>query len=248
MARTKTNRSDMIFIVIFVFLIGFISGVTFAPQNQIQYSQPDIHEERVVSIPLPAVDNEGNGVIGTLYTTVKPGTGKILLDTSKVLNYPDTQLSGRTAAKAAGNYAKINLSGIDIIYTIKVNASIIEGPSAGSSMAISVLLAINNRTVDGIAMTGTINPDGTIGNVGAVLEKARMAKLNGARLFLVPKGQSTTDETSRQKVCSMTGSVEVCKINYESQKIDIGAYLNMTVREVGNIGETYAYFTDNATF
>src|SRR3989344_3838606 len=156
MAKTiKVKKSEIAFTIVVMFLVGFIAGMHFLPR-EVQLSQPNLDSEVVVSMALPAVDNEGNGVAGTLYTTVKPGTGKILVDTSKVLNYIDTQLSARTAASAAGNYAKVNLSSLDIIYTIKVNASIIEGPSAGASMALSVLLALENKTADGIVITGTI--------------------------------------------------------------------------------------------
>ena len=247
MGKIKIRVLFVILVAIITFALGFASGLMLASHSAEEYKQPDIAGERVVTMVLPAVDSEGNGVIGTLYTTVKPGSGKILLDASKILNYIDTQLSGRIAAKAASNYAKVNISNIDIIYTIKVNASVIEGPSAGASMALSVLLALDNKTPDNIVMTGTISNDGTIGNVGAVLEKARVAKANGAKTFLVPKGQSTTDETSRNRTCNMVNSIEVCKISYTAQKIDIGSYLNMTVREVGSIGEAYSYFAGNET-
>ncbi len=239
MKKVTLLRHDLVFMVLFVFLVGFIAGVRLAPQNL----QPaDVGEERVIKMILPAVDREGNGAVGILSTTVKPGTGKILVDTSKVLNYLDTQLSARTAASVASNYGKISIDNIDIIYAIDVNASIIEGPSAGASMAISVLLALENRTPGDIAITGTINPDGSIGKVGAIYEKALVAKENGANLFLVPTGQSTTDVTNRTRTCEMRGRYQVCKINYSTKSVNIGKELNMTVREVANIEEAYDYF------
>lgn len=241
MKKITIIRNDFAFLVIFVFLVGFIAGLQLAPQN---LNQPvNIGNERIVKMILPAVDSEGNGVVGILSTNIKPGTGKILVDTSKVLNYIDTQLSARTAATAAGNYEKVRLDNIDIIYTIDVNASIIEGPSAGAAMAISVLLALENRTADGVTITGTINPDGSIGKIGAVYEKASVAKQNGATIFLVPAGQSTTDVTNRTRVCELRGGFERCRITYQTETVNIGERLNMTVREVRNIEEAYKYFT-----
>lgn len=241
--KIKIRKLDIAFALVLVFLFGFIAGVKFAPQNIQPLYSLQISGERIVNMSLPAVDNEGNGVVGTLFTTVKPGTGKILLDTSKVLNYIDTQLSGRTAASAAGNYARINMSNVDIIYTIKVNASIIEGPSAGGSMAVSVLFALNNRTpLSSVFMTGTINPDGSIGSVGAILEKARAAKDHGAKVFLVPKGQSTTESGRRESSCNIINSMNICRITYTTNKTDIGRYMNITIHEVANIGEAYGYF------
>ncbi len=237
--KIRIAKADLAFIGIVIFLAGFIAGVTLAPTPTYRNAPAD---ERVVRMILPAVDSEGNGVIATLYTTVRPGTGKILLDTSNVLNYIDTQLSSRTAAEAASEYARVNLSTIDIIYTIKVNASIIEGPSAGAAMALSVLLALDNRTADGIAITGTINPDGSIGAVGAVLQKTRAAKQYGTRIMLVPKGQSSEDESSRTKSCTKRGFFDVCKIDYISRPVNISSALDIIVREVGNIGEAYSFF------
>ncbi len=37
-----------------------------------------------------------------------------------------------------------------------------------------------------VMMTGMINPDGTIGPVGGILEKASAAASVGAKLFLIP--------------------------------------------------------------
>lgn len=239
----KIKMSGLALVVILAFAAGFATNYISAGFSP-QLSQPDVGEERVAAMLLPAVDSEGTGVAGTLFTTVKPGSGKILLDTSRILNYLDTQLSGRIAAKAAGDYARVNLSTVDITYTIKVNASLIEGPSAGAGMAVSVLLALENRTADNITMTGTINPDGTIGQVGSVLEKARVAKENGATLFLVPRGQSVAEETSRTRTCSKQGTMEACRISYTTQKVDIGAHLGIEVREVSNIGEAYGYFVN----
>ncbi len=237
----KIKHQDMLFVVIVTFLVGFIFGINLAPQPQI-YEQLEIRDERVVTMLLPAVDSDGNGVVGMLFTTVKPGSGKILLDASNVLNYIDTQLSGRIAAAAASNYAKVNLSNIDIVYTIKVNASLIEGPSAGSAMAVSVLLALDNRTAGDIAMTGTIEADGTIGKVGAVLEKAAAARDAGTKLFLVPKGQLNAERSNRKRVCSLLDSIEICKITYKTENVDISSVLNITVREAETLAEAYSYF------
>jgi len=244
----KLKNYDVVFIFIVVFIVGFIAGTIFMPRSSpVEYNQPDLQEERTISMLMPAIDTEGNGVIGTLLTTVKPGNGKILLDTSKVLNYPDTQLSGRVAAEAASRYAKVNLSGIDIVYTVRVNASLVEGPSAGAAMALSVLLALDNKTAGDIAITGTINPDGSIDKVGSIFEKARIAKANGVMTFLVPTGQSSGEQTIREKVCNYVNALKVCRISYVAEMINLGNYLNMTVHEVGTLGEAYSFFTKRET-
>ena len=42
-----------------------------------------------------------------------------------------------------------------------------------------------------VMMTGTINPDGSIGPIGGVLEKAQAAFEHSATTFLIPEGQET---------------------------------------------------------
>src|SRR3989338_8603786 len=101
----RVKKSEIAFTIIVMFLVGFIAGAQFMPREA-PFSQPNLDGEVVVSMALPAVDNEGNGVVGTLYTTVKPGTGKILVDTSKVLNYIDTQLWARPAARRQATMQK----------------------------------------------------------------------------------------------------------------------------------------------
>jgi len=223
MAKTiKVKKSEIAFTIAVMFLVGFIAGMQFVPR-EVQLNQPNLDGEVVVSMTLPAV-----------------------VDTSRVLNYIDTQLSARTAAKAASNYAKVDLNGLDIIYVIKVNASIIEGPSAGASMALSVLLALENKTSGNITITGTISPDGTIGKVGSILEKGLAAKANGARTFLVPKGQATAEKTTRNTTCSRLGSMDVCKVNYLAENINIESYLGIEVHEVANLEEAYRYFNQSS--
>ena len=234
----KKTREKKYFILaaLVIFGAGIIIGSGISSRQAIE-----LDAERTADMILPAVDSNGNGVAGVLFTTVKPGSGRILLDTSKILNYLDTQLSGRNAAIAASNYAKANFSSIDIIYTIKVNASLIEGPSAGASMALSVLLALDNKTSDGVAITGTITPDGSIGRVGAILEKAKAARASGVRLLLVPTGQSVTEQTMREKTCN-TGPLEICKIAYGTRSVNIGMEAGIEVREVATLEEPYSYF------
>ncbi len=241
--KIKISRNGMTFVMLAVFAIGFIAGSTL-PAEAPKYEPANIQEERAVNMLLPAVDSEGNGVVANLSTTVKPGSGKILVDTSSLLNYPDTQLSGRIAAKVASDYAKVNLSNVDITYVIIANASMIEGPSAGASMAVSVLLALNNKTNGHVAITGTINPDGTIGRVGAVLEKARSAKEHGIEIFLVPEGQINSEDSKKTRTCSTVGGMEICRITYQSKTVDIGKIVNMTVYEVSNIGEAAGDFVN----
>ncbi len=66
----------------------------------------------------------------------------------------------------------------------------IDGPSAGALMTAAVLAGYLGHQIDpAITMTGTINPDGTIGPVGGIPHKIAGAAQANKTLVLVPSGQ-----------------------------------------------------------
>jgi uncharacterized protein len=242
------SRGDVLFIVLVMLLVGFALGAAFAPEKIVSGENAKapvkVEGERVVEMGIPAIDMEGNGVIAKLITTIRPGTGQVLVNINDVFAQFDTQLSGRSAARAVSNVTLADLSSVDIIYDIKVNASIVEGPSAGASMAASIFLALNNiKSADDVMMTGTISDDGSIGQVGSVKEKAGIAKKEGARLLLVPENQSMEETSTRIKTCKQVDAVEVCNIKYQYGNMNIGSSLNLTVVEVRTLEDVIKIYT-----
>ncbi len=255
MNKIKLKSVDLILSLLAVFLVGFVLGNynwMFYNVNAHAVGEDNIKpmalnistNGHAVEMLIPAVDAAGKGVTAKLTTSVRPGTGLILVAVNNILAEYSTQYSGRIAARVAGNYTNTDMNGFDVIYTIDVNATAIEGPSAGSAMAVSIIAALENRTLPGSIMTtGTINSDGTIGQVGSVVEKAKAAKERGAKIFLVPKGQSSDyTDVSREKSCRNADGVEYCTVNYSKKKINIGEQLNMEVVEVSDIGEAVKHF------
>ncbi|MBU0515688.1 MAG: hypothetical protein KJ621_13040 [Proteobacteria bacterium] len=65
-----------------------------------------------------------------------------------------------------------------------------DGPSAGGLMTATILAAVLNQPfLPKVTMTGTINPDGTIGPVGGIYYKLLGAKKAGMTKVLIPAGQ-----------------------------------------------------------
>jgi uncharacterized protein len=81
-------------------------------------------------------------------------------------------------------------------------AGFIDGPSAGALMTSAVLAALLGDEIDPtVTMTGTINPDGTIGPVGGIPHKIEAAAAAGKTTVLVPSGQRFDyDYTLQQSV------------------------------------------------
>lgn len=251
--KLRVKPVDLVLALLAIFLAGFVLGNYNSPFYKVQ----TVKEETIKYVPLnvsadghkvemsvPAVDSEGSGVSAKLTTSVRPGTGLVLVAVNSILAEYSTQYSGRVAAGVAGNYTMFDMNDFDVIYTIDVNATAIEGPSAGAAMAVSIIAALQNKTLpEDVMITGTISSDGTIGPAGAIAEKAKAAKESGARVFLVPKGQSYEySNVTRERTCKSMDGAEYCTVNYSEKKINIGERLNMTIIEVSEISEAMKYF------
>lgn len=78
-------------------------------------------------------------------------------------------------------------------YTFPVDISIDSGDVGGPSAGLAFTLALIDRLTEGdltggtrVAVTGTIELDGSVGPVGGVRQKTRAAIAAGAKVFLVP--------------------------------------------------------------
>jgi len=200
-------------------------------------------KHNTVYLKLPAVDNEGNGVITLLRVEITPGTGKVLTDINNLFFWVDTQNSIRTAQRVAQSITGIDLSKYDLTYSVETNASLIGGPSAGAALTVATIAAAQNKTInENVMITGTINSDGSIGPVGEVLAKAKAAKDVGAKIFLVPEGQATQSYYNPVQKCDQIGSFNYCTIEYQQEKVDINKDAAINVKEVSNIKEAMPYF------
>ena len=196
------------------------------------------------TIGVPAVDEQGNGVVTTLSVQVNPGSGKILTDIDKLFFWVDTQNSIKTATKVAQDATKTDLSRYDIVYTVRANASVIEGGSAGAALTLVTIAALKNKTLNNSVMiTGTINEDGRIGPIGEVVAKAIAAKDIGAKLFLVPQGQGSSRIYKPERKCYTESDIQVCETKTTSEKISIAEDIGIEVREVRDIKEAMKYFS-----
>jgi PDZ domain-containing protein len=75
---------------------------------------------------------------------------------------------------------------------VKINTQLVGGPSAGLAFALAIIDDLTPGSLTGgkrVAVTGTIQPDGRVGEVGGVEQKAITARTNGVQLMIVPKGE-----------------------------------------------------------
>jgi len=249
----KQKSSKKLFLAIF--LIGTLFGIWVGYYAYVlNYQPPETKTETKyvyvtpnesyssATINLAAIDQNGNGVTTPLIVEAKPGDGKILTNIEKLLFWVDTQQSMQIAKYVAENVTKIDLEKYDLVYTVKSNATLVGGPSAGGALTVATIAAIENKQIKSdVMMTGTINPDGTIGEVGGVLEKAKAAKDLGMKTLLVPKGQGTQTYLKPEENCIQRSNFIFCTTKYKEVTINIGKDVGIEVIEVENVSEALKY-------
>lgn len=80
----------------------------------------------------------------------------------------------------------------DFPYEVEIESERIGGPSAGLAFTLQVLDVLTEGELTGgrkVAATGTMELDGTVGQVGGVAQKSVAVKEAGVELFLVPEGE-----------------------------------------------------------
>ena len=134
------------------------------------------------------IDGEFQGIAADLIVEVREGTGRVFIET-KPLTQVNTQASARLSKEVACRILEMNCSNYDFFYIIESDYQIIGGPSAGAAMTGATIAALHGVDMNqDVFITGTINPAGSIGPVGSILEKAEAAHDSGGRILIVPDG------------------------------------------------------------
>lgn len=205
-------------------------------------------EGHTVIMHAPAVaktsTGELTGVATEFVITVAPGSGHVYIETWPLAEV-DMQASARLATQVAGRVLQVDMSQYDVFVRVRAESSIIGGPSAGATMTVGIIAALMGWDVNPkVMMTGMINPDGSIGPVGGILEKASAAHQAGAEVFLIPEGQRIQyiQETQKKEI---GGIIQI--VNTETQPVDVVEYARerwgLKVIEVKDIYEAVYYFT-----
>ena len=164
----------------------------------------------------------GEGGIADLYLEIKPGSGRVFLETFP-LTKTDTQMSTRFAKAIACDLVEKDCDDIDFFYTITADSAIIAGPSAGSSIALLTVAMLENLDLNkDYAMTGTINSGGLIGPVGGLKAKVEAAKKFGLKKVFIPAGEiivKVDNTTLDLKNLSKELGIEVIEISTLSESV-----------------------------
>ena len=192
---------------------------------------------------LLAVTETSNGDVGgiaDLYLEIKPGTGRVFLETFP-LTKVDTQISTRFAKEIACDFLDADCSKYDFFYTITADSSIIGGPSAGSAIAVLTISLIKDVPLnDEVAVTGTINSGGVIGPVGGIEAKIEAAERAGMKKVLIPMGEYfDTNQTAYNE----STDNEINQSLNETVNLSVGKEFKIEIKEVATLDEALFEFT-----
>jgi uncharacterized protein len=241
------------------------NGSEVPPHNSIQTSSPTLaatsfgnNSGTVRSITAVAVKTiqqddgffQSVSYVGTVMqiaADIRPGEGRILINT-EVPTGVDFQSSAKTAVKVAEVVTGTQLSTKDVIFSITsegnaTDLQAVDGGSAGAAMTVLLVSEMEGKQINPkVLMTGTINDDGTIGQIGGVAEKAQAAGQYGAKIFLVPTGQAVYAAENCQE--SRQGPIvyRTCQSEQKSLSDLTESQFGMKVVEVGTIQQALSYF------
>lgn len=171
------------------------------------------------------------GMAATARVTVGPSdTGDLKV------SFAESEVGGIGAQWQSAGWTAVALTslllGIDprhYQFTFEAGLAMVDGPSAGGVTTVATLAAILGHDVrEDAAMTGAVNPDGTIGPVGGIPHKIEGAAEAGKALVLIPASQ-------RFDLDLNTGAAV--------DLIDLGRRLGVEVRPVRTVYEAYEALT-----
>jgi len=187
-----------------------------------------------------AVSDEDNGTYkGTVSSVIvytQLGTGHVFVETEPLTGV-DFQTTARYAVEVAAERTQTNKNQRDFEFVVKVPQGVteVDGPSAGLPMAIAAYSALTKqKTNSSVYGTGAIDGNGTVSSVSGIYLKAQAAVRAGARVIIVPSGQTIVSTTSPLATNVVGG------VNLQAQLQKEG--YNVTVIGVKRIDDALPYY------
>jgi PDZ domain-containing protein len=123
---------------------------------------------------------------------------------------PVGDFAGQAQVGVASTTKDLNF---DFPVDVEIDTGSVGGPSAGLAFTLTILDELSPGNLTGgqkIAVTGTIELDGTVGPIGGVVQKAVTAKRAGARVFIVPEAEEAAarDHADGMKVVGVSNLEE----------------------------------------
>jgi predicted S18 family serine protease len=167
------------------------------------------------TLNLPAIVGNSGELI-KIEAKITKGNGSVFAFSSGSIDH-DTFSSIVEASKCASKFLGIDRSRYNFYVTFKEGGSY-AGPSGGAGFAISFIASYLNKTFNNFTITGTIDQNCNIGEVGGIFEKIASSK--NLKLIILPKNYDLT-----YFIASRIFNVKIAQANNISEAFDY-AFLN----------------------
>ncbi|MEO6653884.1 MAG: S16 family serine protease [Ilumatobacteraceae bacterium] len=110
---------------------------------------------------------------------------------------------------------------IELPFELDIDTGSIGGPSAGLAFTLTLIDELTDGELTGggrVAVTGTINLDGTVGAIGGLRQKASAVAQTGVKVFLVPTSQGEADIEAARTAAG--GDVEIVPVATLDEALD----------------------------
>lgn len=184
-------------------------------------------------LAVPAVGDDGAGVLVRMQVTATPGTGLVSIEG---IDPPDntTLAAAEDAVAALRTLPGLDPDALDVIIAFDPGGPLVAGPSAGLAIATCVAAAVQGwEPAQGVHVTGGIDRDGSVRPAGGILAKARAVTLAGGHTLLIPPDQG------HERVTIPTGAGDASMI------VDLTAHASnqwsLALVEVTDLATALAY-------
>lgn len=157
-----------------------------------------------VEFSAPAVSEDGRGVLVPFSITLRPGTGRVLVDIQNAFYKEDVENSIRKSRVIAAREVGFNPNAFDLEFRIAGAERVVGGESAGALFTAAIAAAFLGRKMrsDAIASAG-VKENGELASVEGVEEKILSASEAGVKYFIIAEKQEVRNEGEFSKRVSL---------------------------------------------
>jgi len=166
----------------------------------------------------PAVLTQSNqGVLSLFYLNVTTGNGTVKISGPSSVG-ESTLISAQTGVAYACKYLGLNVSDYNFSYVIEDKNVSVSGPSGGLAFTLDAISALSHKPLlHDFTLTGTINPDGSVGEIGGIYDKVAAAKTHKLKFVIVPYVENGSFEDLLYYVTQQTFGIPLVEVKNASQ-------------------------------
>ncbi len=159
--------------------------------------------ESVEDLSAVLADKQPGDTVLLLIERPNEGQSEVTVELSASPDDPDRTIIG---------FQPFDTRAVTLPFEVDIDTGQIGGPSAGLAFTLSLIDELSSGELTGgknVAVTGTINLDGTVGPIGGLAQKVSAVHQHGVDVFLVPASQSEFDDPVKLKRLDDAGRGEV---------------------------------------